>query len=736
MEYRALCPAHEDKQPSLSVTERDGKILVNCHTGNCSTAQIVAAMNLTLKDLFAAPLAPVAPAPRRTIAATYPYTNEHGTLLYEAVRFSPKGFAQRRPNGDGWTWKLDGVQRVLYRLPQLLAAPDAPVFIVEGEKDADNLTRLGCVATSNVGGAGKWRDEYNSYMRGRDIIILPDNDGPGRKHAAQVAQSLHGVAATVKVVALPGLPEKGDVSDWLRDGVTVDDLRDLADAAPLYAPDTAKPNAAPSTADAPDDARNSKNESSHFVLLQGLLTGVEFWHTSEREAWATLPTGGHWENLQVTHTDFRLWLCHQFYKAYHAMPQTDTLQKVLDLCHARALFDGPQHVLHTRMAEHEGALWVDLGDAAWRSIKLTPAGWTTETRSPVKFRRPRGLLALPEPAPTGALEHLRPYINVTTEDFPLVAAWLVAALRPNRPFPVLMLHGEQGSAKSTTCKVLRRLLDPNKSPLRARPKTEEDLLLAATNGWVVTLENISNLDANFSDALCRLSTGGGFSKRKLHTDTDETLIDAMRPVLVNGINEVVTAPDLLDRALMIHLPQLSHKIDEKTFWTEFESDWANIFGGLLTAGCQALRHLDAVTDQARNIGLDLPRLADFTLWGIAAETRTGRDITQSHFLQRYQANRTGLHELALEIDQLADVLLRFMHNATEWKGKTAELWNEVKKWAPTDFVNSRDFPRNPIAMGKRLMRLAPNLRNIGLEYVPIDRTQKSDQRGLILRWNK
>jgi putative DNA primase/helicase len=174
----------------------------------------------------------------RKIVETYPYRDEQDNLLFEVVRFEPKDFRQRRPDGNGgWSWKLDGVRRVLYRLSELLRAdPAEPVLIVEGEKDAERLRALGFVATTNAGGTGKWRREYGEYLCGRHVVVLPDNDQPGRTHAAKVARLLAGNATTIKVAELPGLPEKGDVSDWLAAGGTADELRRLIAEAPESSP--------------------------------------------------------------------------------------------------------------------------------------------------------------------------------------------------------------------------------------------------------------------------------------------------------------------------------------------------------------------------------------------------------------------------------------------------------------------------------------------------------------------
>jgi 5S rRNA maturation endonuclease (ribonuclease M5) len=179
-----------------------------------------------------------APRPQSKIVATYDYRSAEGNVEFHVVRFDPKDIRQRRPDGEGeYTWNLNGVERVLYRLPELLAANHgAVIFLPEGEKDADRLARLGLVATTNPGGARKWRDEYTATLMGRHVAILLDNDEEGRKHAENVARALYSRAASVKVVALPDLREKGDVSDWLDAGNTLEDLLKLVDATPEWEP--------------------------------------------------------------------------------------------------------------------------------------------------------------------------------------------------------------------------------------------------------------------------------------------------------------------------------------------------------------------------------------------------------------------------------------------------------------------------------------------------------------------
>ncbi len=231
--WKCRCPGHDDAAPSLDVDlGHDGRVLFCCRSAGCRPAHIALALGLTMADLFDNRTTGKLSFEDR-VEHAYDYRDEGGTLLFQAVRLcGPKNFRQRRPEGKGtWVWKLDGVRRVLYRLPELIAADKAAwVFVVEGEKDADALTRLGLVATTNPMGAGKWKAEYAEQLRGLRVVVIPDNDEPGRQHAEAVRQSLQGVALRVVHLELPDLPEKGDVSDWLATGGTAAALLQLVEA--------------------------------------------------------------------------------------------------------------------------------------------------------------------------------------------------------------------------------------------------------------------------------------------------------------------------------------------------------------------------------------------------------------------------------------------------------------------------------------------------------------------------
>jgi hypothetical protein len=224
------------------------------------------------------------------------------------------------------------------------------------------------------------------------------------------------------------------------------------------------------------------------------------------------------------------------------------------LARARAKYDGPELDVHVRVAAAGGTYFLDLGGPDWSAVEITRDGWEIVNDPPVRFMRHPGSLPLPTPQRGGSIDLLRKHVNLNEDDdFVLAVGWLLSALRPIGPYPVLAVNGEQGSAKSTLSRCLRALVDPNAVPLRALPKSEHDLMISATRAHVVAYDNISRISSDMSDALCRLCTGGGFATRSLYTDADETLLKAQRPVLLNGIDDVIARPDLAQRTIVLEL---------------------------------------------------------------------------------------------------------------------------------------------------------------------------------------
>src|SRR5262249_24658651 len=236
-------------------------------------------------------------------------------------------------------------------------------------------------------------------------------------------------------------------------------------------------------------------------------------------------------------------------------------------------------------------------DPLWQVVEIDATGWRVVRESPVRFRRKKGMRTLPVPTRGGTLQQLRQYINVASEeDWLLILASLLAAVRYSGPFPVLLLRGEPGSAKTTCGKVLQRCIDPSVTDLRSEPKEPRDLMIAGTHAWLVPSDTLSHLPQWLSDALCRMSTGGGFGTRKLFTDDEEALFNSKRPVILTSVTDVVTAADLLDRVTDVQLEPIpeDRRRTESELWAAFDDDHPAILGALLDAVAGGLALLPEV----------------------------------------------------------------------------------------------------------------------------------------------
>ena len=254
-------------------------------------------------------------------------------------------------------------------------------------------------------------------------------------------------------------------------------------------------------------------------ILIGLAQSAELFHSADGTGFADLDINGHRETWPIRAKGFRRWLARRFFEATQGAPSSEALQSALNVIEAKAHFDAPERAVHIRVGGLNGRLYLDLGDETWRAVEIDTIGWRVIDNPPVRFRRAAGMQPLPVPVPGGSVETLRSFLNVQSDtDFVLVVAWALAVLRTRGPYPVLALSGEQGSAKSTFSAILRALLDPNTAPLRALPREDRDLFIAATNGHLLAFDNVSGLPAWISDTLCRLATGGGFAVRQLYTD--------------------------------------------------------------------------------------------------------------------------------------------------------------------------------------------------------------------------
>jgi hypothetical protein len=454
---------------------------------------------------------------------------------------------------------------------------------------------------------------------------------------------------------------------------------------------------------------------------------VDLFHTATGTAFADLMINGHRETWPIRSIRFRTWLRRQYYQATGNAPSVASLSSTLNLLEAHAQFDGFERAVHVRLAEHAGYIYLDLADEYWRAVEIGPDGWCVTGSPPVRFRRAAGMLPLPVPQRGGSLEEFASFLNLPSRnDFLLIVAWLLATLRAGGPYPVLAISGEQGSAKTVLSKLLKDLIDPNVAPVRALAREERDLVIAANNSHVLAFDNLSSLPHALSDAFCRLATGASFGLRQLYTDADEVLFQAARPILLNGIEDVIGRSDLADRALFLTLPPIieRRRRSERQLWRDFEVARPRLLGSLLDAAVHGLRKLPRLHLE------QLPRMADFALWATACETAFWPPGT---FARAYQANRRAAIEELLDVDPVAARIRQMMAHRSTWMGSASDLLRAAVGLAEPGLPSGAvDWPKTPRALAGRLRRAQPFLRALGI-HIAFSREGRAGKRVIRIR---
>lgn len=796
------CPAqdHDDRKASLSVGQGDKGVVVCCQAGCDLGEEILPALGLTWPDLFDNPHRAGDRLPRRVVGE-YRYTDENGELLFVKVRYEPKDFAVRRPDGNGgWIYKLGSVRRVLYRLPEVLAAvrDGRRVFLVEGEKDADRLASIGHVATCNFDGAAKegqrakWRGDYGDLLRGAVVDIIADRDRAGEAHARAAAADLAGKATSVRLLQSATTREHDDVSDHLDAGLRLDDLVVFGPQAPSEStvspavrnwecpdPDAYDPahpaglleiaakaceaerakiaiwavrSIAASQADpyvltvvgrdyvkraglmpleSYDDlvrrflAERGRGEESECDRAPSVATQLveiaqemfAFGVSDLGEPFA-LPASGPKvvSMLRGSKTSLRALLAREFFARAGKAATQQALADALLVLEGVAQQTDPQ-TLYLRVAQHDGSLWLDLGDQTGRAVEINSGGWAIHEQPPVLFKRTSLTGALPEPQHGGEVADLWDWLNVSKDDQPLILAALVHALFSDEPHVVLAILGEQGTAKTTAAKILVLLLDPGPVPVRKPPRDAEAWVTAASGSWMVALDNLSDIPPWLSDAMCRASTGEGDVRRKLYTDGDFAVFAFKRCILFDGIDVGALAPDLAERAVPVVLDLIpdEKRKPEKAFWRGWPAAHPKLLGALLDLAVTVLAN-PAPAERS-------PRMADYAEVLGAVDAELGTNARE-----RYARQSAALAADSLSSDPFA---VRVQAIVTDhFEGTSAELLDRATPKDP-EWHAPKDWPTKPRQVTSWLRRLAPAFRKTGWKIEDLG----SENHAKLLRWS-
>jgi hypothetical protein len=488
-------------------------------------------------------------------------------------------------------------------------------------------------------------------------------------------------------------------------------------------------------------ASHAAKPSSQADKLFQLFDDFEYFHSGPaRDAYVRLQTGTHKEVWALGNNGGRVReiLTHRYYEKYDRAPSGESLTSAIETIRAKCRA-GTNAEVYVRFARSRDAIYLDLCDDAWRAVKVTAVGWEVVTDCPVLFRRPNGALPLPEPVRGGTLDALRPLINVGDDiQWRLMVGWIVGTFLPKGAFPHLVIEGAKGSAKSTAVSMLQSFLDPSTAELAAPPKNEEDAILSALNAGILAFDNMSGCRADFSDTLCRFSTGAAFRTRTFYSNTEITLIAVKLPCLLNGIDAGVMRDDLLDRSIMLNLPYIApdNRLPEEYVWGEFHRVHAACLGATLDAVVTGLLNLEKTTLP------ELPRMADFAVWVAACEPAL--PWKPGEFLKAFVGRQGEASAILIENHELAQAI-RELVIGDGWipAGGYAEvsLDDFYRKLNPVDLVTGRPetkhdpkyWPPSAVALGRSLKRLCSLLKEGGIEITKLPRTEAVRSRWKIER---
>ena len=474
------------------------------------------------------------------------------------------------------------------------------------------------------------------------------------------------------------------------------------------------------------DPQNVRPESQAKVLIDLAEShGVELFR-SAGTVYAAADIGPRRATMLIQSSEFGALLLRWLYDAGQHTASELTIKQAQQSLAARAQYGGQERSVFVRVGRAGDAVYLDLGDDTGRAVETTAKGWQIIDRPPVHFVRSLSMRALPVPVLGGDLADLFLVFGLPAEQRPLLLAWLVAALRPSGPFPVLAVHGEQGSGKSTVSRLVRALFDPHEADLRGPPPDDRTLYISTRHSWVLGYDNLSTIPRWLSDALCCIATGGAYASRRMYSDDGEMLFRAQRPILLNGIEEIATRPDLLERCIVLSLPTIpeEHRRPEDALWRQYREMQPRLLGALLNAVVCALQELP-------NVRLPrAPRMVDFAMWATAAEPALG--LQSGEFLTSYFANLQAAADLPLEASPIVAplrVLLDKQQRTLDgqgpcWTGTATALLRELRACDKAEDNRPPDWPRNGQALSGQLKRLAPNLRQKGIQ-VNFDRQTDS-----------
>lgn len=598
------------------------------------------------------------------------------------------------------------------------------LWITEGAKKADSAVSKGlcCVALGGVwafrrkkasGGSETIPDLDRIPLQGRRIVLCYDSDvmqkASVRGALDALAQELTSRGARVDYAVLDAASDaKVGLDDYLANGGDPYAIR-------TFAPTDMPPGSGKAAKRGSDQADGSQAADIEKAALE---SGLELWRDPSGEAFATFPKDGHSENARCDGEALQAFLFSVYRKAKGRAPTMRALQEAAQRLALVARYEGPQWPTSTRIYSTATESFLFLADEAWRVVRIEGSGWrllSEGEQAPVRFLRAGNADALPVPESGGTLTCLREVLSVSETGFEFSVAWLLGCFLPKGGLPILLATGEQGSGKTSGCRFLRSVVDPNRMPLRNLPKDARGLAAAVRSNHVLGFDNVSHISHELSDLLCSVSTGMGIASHALYKDAEEFCVPARAPMILNGIGEIATRADLLDRSLPVSFLRIDgtgRRRSERELEGEFRSVHARILGSLLDRVATAYRNLPG-----RPLQDDLPRHADLGAWVTASE----QEETRGTFLSLLRTTRAEQGADVVEGDSLAAMVAELVRDDGPVEGSASEILSALNARL-TLLERPKNWPQSPVQLASRLQRLAPTLRQAGVHVEQQPRT--------------
>lgn len=468
-----------------------------------------------------------------------------------------------------------------------------------------------------------------------------------------------------------------------------------------------------------DEKKNKADEAADMGLEH-----TNLFHDQYKEPFAVIEVGAHKEVHAIKSKFFKRWFAKLIYDSTGKVPSPTTCAAALRVMEAKACFEGKRIELNNRVAWHNQALYYDLTNDRWQAVKITSKGWIIVEEPPILFRRYNHQQAQVKPEHGGDFNELLHFFNLKRDnDKELLQFYTPTCLIPDIPHPIQTGHGPQGSSKSTAMRVIRKLIDPSVVELISFPKDKAEFIQAVSHHWCCFFDNVRNLPGWLSDALCKVSTGDGFSKRELYSDDDDVLYNFKRCAGLNGINISATAPDLLDRSMLFAFERIEKKdrMTEKKFWKKFEKQRPYLLGAMFDILSKAMEIKKTLSFK------ELPRMADFAQWGESISQALGNK--PGYFMDIYFKN-IGLQNVeALQAHAVAPAIMHLMQDTEKWEGTMAELLKALEDAADVLKLNqaARSWPKAPNSLSRRLKEVESNLKDVGITVTRWPKPQSNVQ---------